>query len=95
MQDTMSDAVILTQHRITVLLVDDQAMIGEAVRRMLAAEQDIDFHYCQDPTQAVKMANTISPTIILQDLVMPEIDGLSVDRQLLPKSPSVTKILYL
>lgn len=76
----MSDAVTLTQHRITVLLVDDQAMIGEAVRRMLATEQDIDFHYCQDPTQAIKMANKISPTVILQDLVMPEIDGLLLVR---------------
>jgi len=72
--------VQLTHHRITVLLVDDQPMIGEAVRRMLAGEQDIDFHYCQDPTQAIKMANRIAPTVILQDLVMPEIEGLLLVR---------------
>ncbi|MFH1953831.1 MAG: adenylate/guanylate cyclase domain-containing protein [Pseudomonadota bacterium] len=71
---------LLTQHRITVLLVDDQAMIGEALRRMLAPEQDIDFHYCQDPTKAIKAANRIHPTVILQDLVMPEIDGLTLVR---------------
>ena len=76
----MSDTVTLTQHRITVLLVDDQVMIGEAVRRMLATEQDIDFHHCQDPTQAIKRANEIAPTVILQDLVMPEIDGLLLVR---------------
>jgi len=70
----------LTHHRITVLLVDDQAMIGEAIRRMLAPEQDIDFHYCQDPTKAIKTANRIHPTVILQDLVMPEIDGLTLVR---------------
>ena len=75
-----NQAVSLTQHRITVLLVDDQAMIGEALRRMLAPEQDIDFHYCQDPTKAIKMANRIHPTVILQDLVMPEIDGLTLVR---------------
>ncbi len=72
--------VTLTEHRITVLLVDDQAIIGEAVRRMLATEEDIDFHYCQDATQAIKMANGIHPTVILQDLVMPEIDGLMLVR---------------
>ena len=72
--------VELTHHRITVLLVDDQPMIGEAVRRMLAGEPDIDFHYCQDPTQAIKMANAIAPTVILQDLVMPEIEGLLLVR---------------
>ncbi len=66
----------LTKHRVTVLLIDDQAIIGEAVRRMLSTEDDIDFYYCQDATQAIKIANQIYPTVILQDLVMPEIDGL-------------------
>jgi len=79
-EDKMSQPAALTQHRITVLLVDDQAMIGEAVRRMLAPEQDIDFHFCQDPTKAIKAANRIHPTVILQDLVMPEIDGLTLVR---------------
>ncbi len=61
---------------ITVLLIDDQAMIGEAVRRMLAPEKEIAFHYCSDPTQAIKTAKECQPTVILQDLVMPEMDGL-------------------
>ncbi len=68
----------LTQHAIKVLLVDDQAMIGEAVRRMLAPEADIRFHYCNDPAVALKMARELAPTVILQDLVMPEIDGLTL-----------------
>lgn len=76
----MSEELSLTKHRITVLLVDDQAMIGEAVRRIFATEPDIDFHYCQDPTQAIKIANQIFPTVILQDLVMPEIEGLTLVR---------------
>ncbi|MCP4406128.1 MAG: response regulator [bacterium] len=76
----MAESVQLTKHRITVLLVDDQPMIGEAIRRMVASEEDIDFHYCQDPAQAIKSANNISPTVILQDLVMPEIGGLLLVR---------------
>lgn len=68
----------LTEHPVTVLLVDDQAMIGEAVRRMLAGEQDIQFHFCNDPTRALKMASEVSPTVILQDLVMPDVDGLTL-----------------
>lgn len=68
-----------THHRkVTVLLVDDQAIVGESVRRMLADETDIQFHFCQDPTRAIEMANTVQPTVILQDLVMPEIDGLQL-----------------
>jgi len=61
---------------ITVLLIDDQSIIGEAVRRMLASEQDIVFHYCSDPIQALKVAKACQPTVILQDLVMPQMDGL-------------------
>lgn len=68
----------LTQHKVTVLLIDDQPIIGEAVRRMLAGEDDIVFHYCKDATRAVEEAARVKPTVILQDLVMPEIDGLSL-----------------
>ena len=67
-------------HPIRVLLVDDQAMIGEAVRRMLVSETDIDFLYCGDPTKAMQVAADYQPTVILQDLVMPEIDGLTMLR---------------
>ena len=70
----------LTQHKVTVLLVDDQPIVGETVRRMLAGEEDIAFHYCKDPTKAVERANEIGPTVILQDLVMPDIDGLTLVR---------------
>lgn len=71
-------ATALTQHRITVLLIDDQRIVGEAVRRALADEQDIDFHFCSDPTAALSKAQEIQPTLILQDLVMPELDGLTL-----------------
>jgi sigma-B regulation protein RsbU (phosphoserine phosphatase) len=57
-------------------LVDDQAIVGESVRRMLAAETDIQLHFCQDPSKAIETANAFAPTVILQDLVMPDIDGL-------------------
>jgi sigma-B regulation protein RsbU (phosphoserine phosphatase) len=61
---------------VTVLLVDDQPIVAETVRRMLADEPDIAFHYCQEPGQAIEVANRVQPTVILQDLVMPDIDGL-------------------
>ncbi len=63
---------------VTVLLVDDQPIVGEAVRRMLAAEKDIVYHFCSDPARAVETANSVQPTVILQDLVMPDVDGLTL-----------------
>ncbi len=64
----------------TVLLVDDQLIIGEAVRRMLVGEDGITFHFCRDATKAIDVAAQVEPTVILQDLVMPDIDGLDLVR---------------
>ena len=65
----------------TVLLIDDQPIIGEAVRRMLAGEEGIAFHFCKSAPEALETAARIAPTVILQDLVMPEIDGLELVRR--------------
>ncbi|MFM8734903.1 MAG: adenylate/guanylate cyclase domain-containing protein [Pirellulales bacterium] len=61
-----------------VLLVDDQAIIGEAVRRLLAGEPDIAFEFCREWERAVEVACEFKPTVILQDLIMPGIDGLEM-----------------
>lgn len=79
-----------------VLLVDDQIMVGHAVRRLLADLPYIDFHYCANPNEAITMANRIRPTVILQDLVMPAIGGLDL-LQLFRSNPitSETPIIVL
>src|SRR5688500_15067074 len=60
-----------------VLLVDDQRIVAEAIRRMLSTSPDITFHYCADAEQALAMAESVGPTTILQDLVMPGVDGFT------------------
>ena len=84
----MSTDPVLTQHKVVVLLVDDQPMIGEAVRRMLAGEPDIDFHYNREAAKALDAADRVKPTVILQDLVMPEIDGLSLVKKFRAHEPT-------
>src|SRR6516225_7223995 len=71
----------LPDYHVMVLLVDDQALVCEAVRRALANQADIDFHYCPDAREAIPIANQIKPTVILQDLVMPGVDGLTLVNQ--------------
>ena len=61
-----------------VLLVDDQALVARAIRRMLAADPSIFFYYEQDPQQALASVARIKPTVILQDLDMPGVDGLDL-----------------
>jgi adenylate cyclase len=64
-----------------VLLIDDQPMIGEAVRRLLADQTDISYCFCREADKAFETAEQFRPTVILQDLVMPGIDGLDLVRQ--------------
>lgn len=68
-------------YKIMVLLVDDQAMVGEAIRRALLNEAHIDFHFCPNAEEALQVAERTRPTVILQDLVMPGADGLTLVRQ--------------
>lgn len=65
-------------HRVVVLLVDDQLIIGEAVRRIVAQDPEIEFHFCPKGAEAVETAVRLQPTVILQDLVMPDADGLDL-----------------
>jgi phosphoserine phosphatase RsbU/P len=74
----VSSATQLTKHEIKVLLIDDQAIIGKSVEKLLEKEEDISFFFCQDPTKALELAKELQPTVILQDLVMPELDGLTL-----------------
>jgi two-component system chemotaxis family response regulator WspR len=80
MSEAEKTRISLDHHKIIVLLVDDQQIIAEAVRRALSSQEDIEFHCCQDPSKAINLAAEINATVILQDLVMPEIDGLMMVR---------------
>ncbi|MBC5796756.1 hybrid sensor histidine kinase/response regulator [Sphaerospermopsis sp. LEGE 00249] len=65
---------------VKVLLIDDQPIIGEAVGKLLANEQNIAFYYIDNPAQAIQKAISLEPTVIILDMIMPEIDGLMLLR---------------
>ena len=69
--DALTGDLGIQAHRTTVLLIDDQAMIGEAVRRMLAAETSVDYHYWGDATTALEQAERLAPTVVLLDCDAP------------------------
>ena len=74
-----------------VFLLDDQRIVCEAVGLMLEDDPDIVYRYCMDPRQALIQIQDFQPTVILLDLVMPEIDGLTL-LGLLRRHPSTQKI---
>jgi sigma-B regulation protein RsbU (phosphoserine phosphatase) len=78
--DATPAPIALTEHHIKVLLVDDQRIVGETIRRMLADIPGLEFKFCSDPALALQEADAFSPTVILQDLVMPGVDGIEMVR---------------
>ena len=61
----MSELAGTITPRISVLLIDDQAIIGEAMRRICATQPDIAYHFVSDPTKAIEEAIRVQPTVIL------------------------------
>ncbi len=61
-----------------VLLVDDQAIVAAAVKQMIATEADLEVKVCNDALAAERVATEVQPMIILQDLMMPGMDGFTL-----------------
>lgn len=61
-----------------VLLVDDQPMVGEAIRRIVEPMAGFDYHYLCDPMSAIETLEAIKPSVVLLDLQMPHKDGLTL-----------------
>jgi DNA-binding NarL/FixJ family response regulator len=80
---------------IRVLVADDQAMVRAGFRMLLSKEPDIEVvAEAQNGLEAVDKAARFSPTVILMDIRMPELDGLHATRQILHADPSA-RILVL
>ena len=59
-----------------VLIVDDDAAVLELLREVLKHE-DFDLHYARDGKQAVQETLAIKPDLILVDVMMPKLDGVT------------------
>lgn len=80
-EPTSTTPLLSSETTVEVLLVDDQAIVVAAVRKMLEDSPDIRLHYCTDASQALARAREVKPHVILQDLVMPGTDGLTLVKE--------------
>ncbi|SEE09934.1 response regulator transcription factor [Ruania alba] len=80
---------------ISVLLVDDEPLIRQGIRMILAAEPDLDVvGEAGDGAEAVEVAARLRPDVILMDVRMPRVDGLRATELLLRKDDP-PKVLVL
>jgi DNA-binding NarL/FixJ family response regulator len=68
---------------IRVLVADDQALVRSGFRMILEAREDIDVvGEAENGAEAVELARTLDPDVILMDVRMPEVDGVEATRRL-------------
>ena len=79
---------------ITVLLVDDHALVRRGFRRILEDEAHISVvGEAADGSEAVKMAVELAPRVILMDFALPDMNGLEVTKKILRSSPQIAVVM--
>lgn len=80
---------------IRVVIADDHTLVREGFRRLLEAESDIRVvGEVGDGDQAVEAARRLQPDVVLMDIRMPKLDGLSATRAIIT-SEGATRVVIL
>jgi DNA-binding NarL/FixJ family response regulator len=81
--------------KITVLLVDDHALVRRGFRRMLDDDETLEVvGEASNGAEAVKLSAKLQPQVIVMDCQLPEMNGIEATRKILQGHPQ-TAILML
>jgi DNA-binding NarL/FixJ family response regulator len=81
-------------NEITVLLVDDHALVRRGFRRMLEDEPAIRVvGEASDGLEAVKVAEELKPQVIVMDCALPQMTGIEATRRILEKQPNIAVLM--
>ncbi len=80
----------MEQQPIRVLIVDDHAIVRKGISALLARVEDIEVvGEASDGLQAVERSQALAPDVVIMDLVMPQLDGISAIYQITDQQPDV------
>src|SRR5689334_16380100 len=75
--------------KITLLIADDHQLVRQAIDAILSADPRFEvIALCKDGEEAVKMAGSMKPDVVLIDINMPVLDGYRATRQIRKCSPA-------
>ncbi len=75
---------------IRVLLVDDHAVVRQGLRMFLALDPDLEIvGEARNGREALEQAERLRPDVVLMDLLMPEMDGITAIRHLRERRPEI------
>ena len=81
-------------NRISVLLVDDHALVRRGFRRILEDEPDINvIGEASDGEEAVRMAQELGPEVVVMDCALPNMNGLEATRKILEQLPAARVLM--
>jgi DNA-binding NarL/FixJ family response regulator len=76
---------------IRVLIVDDQVITRSGIRALLSAQADIEIAgEAQNGEEAIELASSLQPDVILMDLRMPGINGIDATRRIHRALPNIS-----
>ncbi len=84
----------MDNHSIRIIIADDHAIFRDGLRRLLATQED--FHViaeASDGKEAIALAQSLKPDVLLLDLAMPRVPGMEVLRELSKQETPVRTIL--
>jgi DNA-binding NarL/FixJ family response regulator len=80
--------------KISVLLVDDHALVRRGFRRMLEDEEDISVKgEASDGEEAIRLARALKPDVIVMDCALPRVNGLVATRKILENDPKAAVLM--
>ena len=80
--------------KIRVLIVDDVADTRENVRKLLQFESDVDVvGAARSGKEGIQLSQELDPDVVLMDINMPDIDGISATESIRQKSPHTQVII--
>ncbi len=72
-----------------VLLADDHTVVRTALAALLAREPDLDIvGEAANGQQAIEVARSLQPDVILMDISMPVLNGIEATRSFAPHAPA-------